>query len=155
MQLQARAGLAIVCSLTLGGCLSSPLHAPLSSSDQVNDAKRFAVVIAHALDTYRLDVGEYPSSLQGLDALISKPPNGKGAKPWKGPYLYDVGSVPLDPWGHPFQYLADRNALSYRLISLGADGVQRGVGYDADLVIIGSISRGVTQMFSDPPPARL
>lgn len=83
-----------------------------------------------ALDLYRLDVGDYPTTEQGLGALIEAP---SGAAGWNGPYL-DGQSVPLDPWGNEYVYRvpgADDDAFD--LLSLGADNRQGGNGEDADI----------------------
>ena len=82
-----------------------------------------------ALDTYRLDVGKYPTTDQGLDALRRQPedlPN------WDGPYL--PKEVPLDPWGNPYEYRSPGEQGDYDLLSLGADGRPGGEGEDADIV---------------------
>lgn len=74
--------------------------------------------------TYKLDLGSYPTSAEGIDALL-KAPSGKEAR-WKGPYLEEA---PLDPWGNPYQYrfpgTKNINAASgYDIWSLGPDGVE-------------------------------
>lgn len=79
--------------------------------------------IASALDTHRLDVGEYPDDLQGLME------NTTGRSSWNGPYLNN--DVPRDPWGFEFQYSADGSA--YTLMSFGADGRTGGEDNDADI----------------------
>lgn len=82
-----------------------------------------------ALDTYRLDVGKYPTTDQGLDALRRQPedlPN------WDGPYL--PKEIPLDPWGNPYEYRSPGEQGDYDLLSLGADGRPGGEGEDADIV---------------------
>ena len=76
-----------------------------------------------ALDTYRLDVGEYPDSLEGLRENIS------GRAAWNGPYLRR--DVPLDPWGN--EYVYDSNGREFMLSSYGPDGEQGGEGDDADI----------------------
>ena len=76
-----------------------------------------------ALDTYRLDVGEYPDSLEGLRENIS------GRAAWNGPYLRR--DVPLDPWGNDYVY--DANGREFTLSSYGPDGEQGGEGDDADI----------------------
>ena len=76
-----------------------------------------------ALDTYRLDVGEYPDSLEGLRENIS------GRAAWNGPYLRR--GVPLDPWGN--EYVYDSNGREFMLSSYGPDGEQGGEGDDADI----------------------
>ncbi len=76
-----------------------------------------------ALDTYRLDVGEYPDSLEGLRENIS------GRAVWNGPYLRR--GVPLDPWGN--EYVYGSNGREFTLSSYGPDGEQGGEGDDADI----------------------
>ncbi|MGB0846880.1 MAG: type II secretion system major pseudopilin GspG [Thiolinea sp.] len=86
--------------------------------------------ISAALDMYRLEVGSYPNSSQGLKALISSP---SGARGWNGPYL-KKGEVPLDPWNNEYQYKRPgSNSQPYDLVSLGADGTAGGEGEDADI----------------------
>ncbi|BCI66462.1 type II secretion system major pseudopilin GspG [Acetobacter aceti] len=73
--------------------------------------------IGTVLDMYKLDAGSYPSTEDGLDALIHRP---SGAENWNGPYLKG-GTVPLDPWKHPYTYRApsDREGKDYDLCSQG------------------------------------
>jgi len=85
--------------------------------------------LATVLDFYRLDVGSYPTTEQGLHALIEAPP---GVEGWRGPYL-DEKEVPRDPWGNPFVYRAPGAESAFELLSLGADGRPGGEGEDADL----------------------
>jgi len=82
-----------------------------------------------ALDTYRLDVGKYPTTEQGLEALRRKP---DGVENWDGPYL--PKEIPLDPWGHPYIYRCPGEHGDYDIISYGADGRPGGSGEDADIV---------------------
>ena len=83
-----------------------------------------------ALQAYRLDTGRFPSTGQGLRALVTQPAD---EPRWRGPYLRD--DVPLDPWGMAYQY---RNPGStgkdYDLLSYGRDRAQGGSGDDADIV---------------------
>jgi general secretion pathway protein G len=81
-----------------------------------------------ALDQYRLDVGHYPSTEQGLQALMDKP--AEEAK-WAGPYLSKA--LPKDPWGHDYQYKAPGEHGEYDLLSWGRDGRVGGDGEDADI----------------------
>ncbi len=81
------------------------------------------------LDTYRLDVGKYPTTEQGLKALRSK--SGESDK-WDGPYLSK--EVPKDPWGNEYIYESPGEHGEYDLISMGADGSQGGKGDDIDIV---------------------
>ncbi len=72
--------------------------------------------IASVLDLYKLDVGSYPSSDQGLQALVTKPSD---ANNWNGPYV--KGDVPIDPWSHPYAYRnpSSRSGHEYDLCSAG------------------------------------
>lgn len=81
-----------------------------------------------ALDQYRLDVGRYPTTEQGLGALVVKP---SGISRWAGPYLKK--DVPLDPWGKPYIYKSPGDHGDYDLSSLGRDGRPGGSGEDADV----------------------
>jgi len=83
-----------------------------------------------SLDTFRLDVGRYPTTEEGLNALVTAPATA-GAK-WNGPYLKK--GVPPDPWGHPYQYKAPGSKSEFEIISLGRDGQPGGSGEDADIV---------------------
>ena len=84
--------------------------------------------LATALNTFALDVGRYPSSQEGLDALRSAP---SGAKRWDGPYL--PKDVPEDPWGNEYEYRGPAQGSHYEIVSLGADGKAGGEGDDADI----------------------
>jgi general secretion pathway protein G len=81
-----------------------------------------------ALGTYRLDVGAFPTTEEGLAALVSKPAN---AAKWNGPYLSKA--VPLDPWGKPYVYKAPGSKGDYDLLSWGKDGQPGGSGDAADV----------------------
>ncbi|MBS0513409.1 MAG: type II secretion system major pseudopilin GspG [Proteobacteria bacterium] len=81
-----------------------------------------------ALDQYRLDVGHYPSTEQGLQALMTAP---AGEARWSGPYLRKA--VPADPWGKPYQYRQPGEHGEYDILSFGADGQPGGEGPAADI----------------------
>lgn len=84
-----------------------------------------------ALKLYRLDNMRYPTTDQGLKALVEKPLSGPPAKNWKpGGYLE---RQPDDPWGHPYQYAAPGTHGEVDVWSLGADGEAGGEGNDADI----------------------
>jgi len=84
--------------------------------------------IAKALDMYRIDVGRYPTTEQGLAALSTAPPN--EAK-WRGPYLQK--SVPPDPWGRAYVYKSPGEAGEFDLLSYGKDGSPGGTDDNADV----------------------
>jgi general secretion pathway protein G len=81
------------------------------------------------LDVFRLDVGRYPTSEEGLHALNTRPGS---LEKWDGPYLRK--EVPLDPWGHPYLYRFPGQHGDYDLLSLGADGQEGGEGEATDIV---------------------
>jgi general secretion pathway protein G len=85
--------------------------------------------LSGVLDIYKLDVGTYPSSDQGLQALITQP---SGVTHWNGPYLKGE-KVPEDPWGRPFIYRSpsQRPGHDYDLLSLGPTGQPGGTGTEA------------------------
>ena len=87
-------------------------------------------MLGAALDAYRLDVGQYPSTAQSLDALWTQPAD---VSQWRGPYLKKA--VPLDPWQHAYVYRSPgtESRTGYDLLSLGADGKPGGDGDDADI----------------------
>lgn len=84
--------------------------------------------LAKALDLYRLEVGRYPSSEQGLQALVTAPSD---EARWTGPYLQK--KVPDDPWGHPYIYRYPGENNEYDLLSLGKDGQPGGDGENAEI----------------------
>jgi general secretion pathway protein G len=81
-----------------------------------------------ALDSYRLDVGRYPTTEQGLAALEARPAN---EPKWEGPYLKKA--VPQDPWGKPYQYRYPGEKGEFDVFSLGKDGQPGGTGENADI----------------------
>ena len=81
-----------------------------------------------ALVQFRLDVGRFPTTEEGLDALVKKPAN---EPKWNGPYLSKA--VPNDPWNRPYLYRNPGEKGDFDLISLGKDGKPGGTGEDADL----------------------
>lgn len=85
-------------------------------------------VIEQQLELYRLDNFSYPSTDQGLEALLQKPGGSPEAKNWKGPYIKRVAK---DPWGVPYLYLNLDGAIE--IISFGADGKEGGSDNNADI----------------------
>jgi general secretion pathway protein G len=87
-----------------------------------------------ALKLYKLDIGTYPTTEQGLEALVQKPSTGTVPKNWReGGYL-EKAKVPEDPWGRPYVYMAPGiKNRDFDLKSLGADGEEGGEGENADI----------------------
>lgn len=90
-------------------------------------------LLSAALDAYRLDVGRYPTTEQGLAALREEPINPPVPRGWRGPYMRR--EVPLDPWGRAYVYRSpgEENAVGFDLLSYGLDGVPGGEGEAADV----------------------
>ena len=85
--------------------------------------------IGQALDIYHMQNGHYPSTDQGLEALVTKPTGHPEPKAW-GPAAY-LRKYPLDQWGNEYVYIEDGH--TFELMSLGADGVEGGEDFDADI----------------------
>ncbi len=86
--------------------------------------------IEAGLDLYKLDMGRYPTTEEGLSALVDAP---GGAARWRGPYVRKKSTL-IDPWGAEFRYTVPGQNLEYDLLSLGADGVEGGDDEAADIV---------------------
>jgi general secretion pathway protein G len=86
--------------------------------------------LSGALDIYRLEVGRYPTSDEGLDALVEQPGN---ASNWNGPYL-KKSKVPQDPWGYDYNYRSPGEHGSFDIWSLGMDNREGGDGEDQDIL---------------------
>jgi general secretion pathway protein G len=98
---------------------------------RVAAARQDIATIMQALKLYRLDNRRYPTTEQGLQALIAAPTSGPAATGWKtGGYL---DKMPKDPWGTPYQYLSPGVKGEVDVFSLGADGQPGGTGNDADI----------------------
>jgi general secretion pathway protein G len=85
--------------------------------------------IAQTLDLYKLEIGRYPTTAEGLQALISAP---AGVANWNGPD-WKRSTVPKDPWGNEYKYVSPGQDAPYEIISLGADGKEGGEGPNKDL----------------------
>lgn len=96
---------------------------------KVKTAKIQIQGFSSALDLFYLDAGRYPSSSEGLNALVQRPGN---VSTWNGPYLKG-GTVPLDPWGKAYAYRAPGQHGPFDIVSLGSDGQEGGTGNAADI----------------------
>jgi general secretion pathway protein G len=102
---------------------------------RVNTARATMSQLETALELYRMDNSRYPTTDQGLDALVSRPTASPEPRNYPdGGYLKKKGAL-VDPWGNEYQYESpgSRNAGEYDLWSLGADGATGGTGVDADV----------------------
>ena len=113
----------------LAGLVGPRLFGKIESS-KVKTAETQIKMLHGALQMYRLDAGRYPTTAEGLDALVRPPRDATGV--WNGPYL--DGDVPVDPWRKPYRYVnpAD-NLQGFALYSLGADSKEGGEGLDGDV----------------------
>jgi len=93
-------------------------------------ARSQIVLFKNSLDLYRLDMGKYPTTEQGLQALRVAPAGME--KKWDGPYLSD--EIPTDPWDHPYQYKSPSEHGEYEIICYGADNQPGGEKLDEDIV---------------------
>jgi general secretion pathway protein G len=99
---------------------------------RVDAATAEVATISSQLNMYAADNSSYPSTEQGLAALINKPGGQPEALNWRGPYL-DEKSIPKDPWGRPYQYLSPGQHGRFDVYSLGEDGKPGGEKNDADV----------------------
>jgi general secretion pathway protein G len=101
---------------------------------RVTAAKTDIATLEQALEMYRLDNHAYPSTDQGLEALIAKPSGEPDAKNWNLEGYLKKKQLPNDPWGHVYQYVSPgQEGRPYDLYSFGADGREGGENYDADV----------------------
>ena len=95
---------------------------------EVTAAKSQIEAFDKALNTYRLDMGRFPTSEEGLNSLMRAPPN---LSRWAGPYL--MKQIPLDPWGYPYIYRQPGQTKDFDIVSYGKDGQPGGEGEAADI----------------------
>ena len=105
-----------------------PMYFKQVGKSEIKAARAQIDSFGKALDQYRLDTGHYPTTEQGLVALVEKPAN---ETKWDGPYLKK--NVPPDPWGNPYLFKLPGDHGEYDLISYGKDGAAGGTGEAADI----------------------
>lgn len=121
----------VVVILGILAALVAPKLMGRTDDARIVAAKQDIATIMQGLKLYRLDNQRYPTTEQGLQALVAKPASGPSANGWKiGGYL---DKMPKDPWGNPYQYLSPGIRGEIDVFSLGADGQAGGVGNDADI----------------------
>jgi general secretion pathway protein G len=119
--------LVVMVIIGLLAALVAPRLFPKLGKGKQAAAKAQIELLGQALDQYRLDVGSYPSTTEGLNALVTNP----GGDKWDGPYLKK--NLPLDPWGNPYNYQCPGSHGEYDLYSLGRDNKPGGEGEDKDV----------------------
>jgi general secretion pathway protein G len=112
----------------MAGLVAPKLIGRLTQAKQ-NAAKAQIALYGTALDAFRLDVGRYPTTEEGLKILREKP---AGVDMWKGPYL--TKEISTDPWGKPYIYRSPGEHGDYDLYTLGLDGVEGGDGENQDVL---------------------
>jgi general secretion pathway protein G len=104
-----------------------------ADSARIQKAQADFKAIQTALKLYRIDNYMYPTSEQGLEALVTRPTMAPVPRNWRnGGYL---DSLPMDPWGRPYLYLSPGQSHEYDIYTLGADGVTGGEGQNADISV--------------------
>ena len=121
--------LVVMVILGLLAALVGPKLFPKLGKGKQHAAKAQIELFGEALDQFRLDTGRYPTTSEGLEALIRNP----GVEGWDGPYLRK-NIVPKDPWGRPYHYQSPGSHGDYDLFSYGADGAPGGEGENKDIV---------------------
>jgi len=121
----------VVAILAILGATVIPMIMDRPEQARQVKAKQDIGTIEQSLEMYRLDNFTYPSTDQGLEALVERPNGDPEASNWKsGGY---IKKLPKDPWGRPYVYLSPGESGDFDIISLGADGSDGGEGFDADL----------------------
>ncbi|QOY94760.1 type II secretion system major pseudopilin GspG [Massilia sp. UMI-21] len=121
----------VVVIIGILGALVVPKLLGRTGEARVTAARTDIATMMQALKLYKLDNQRYPSTEQGLQALITKPTAGPAANGWKsGGYME---KLPKDPWGNAYQYLSPGIHGEVDIFSLGADGQPGGTGEDADV----------------------
>ena len=119
--------LVVMAIIALLAALVGPRLFPKLGKGKQSAAKAQIELLGQALDQFRLDVGRYPTTQEGLNALAANP----GVEKWEGPYLKK--SLPADPWDKPYQYQQPGSHGEYDLWSYGRDGQPGGDGEDKDV----------------------
>jgi general secretion pathway protein G len=122
--------LVVVFILGLLAALVAPNLISTGEKQNPKIAKTQMEMLRTALDAFRLDVGRYPNSQEGLQALLERP---AGADRWDGPYLREGKGIPRDPWQNAYVYRSPGEKGAFDLFSYGADGVTGGEGLNADV----------------------
>jgi general secretion pathway protein G len=123
----------VVIILGILAAIVAPQLMGRSDEARVKSAKVQIRNLETALKLFKLDNGFYPSSQQGLEALINKPGTGRIPAHYRDRGYLEQRSVPMDPWGGEYIYLSPGISGDYEIISLGGDQAEGGEGYDADI----------------------
>jgi general secretion pathway protein G len=120
--------LVVMVIISLIAALVGPRLFPKLGKGKQSAARAQIELLGQALDHFRLDTGRYPTTQEGLHALLVNP----GLEKWDGPYLKK--EVPVDPWGKSYHYENPGSHGDYDLFAYGSDDAHGGEGEDADIV---------------------
>lgn len=120
--------LVVMVIIGLLAALVGPRLFPKLGKGKQAAAKAQIALLGQALDQFRLDVGRYPTTQEGLNSLVTNP----GIENWEGPYL--TKGLPNDPWGKAYHFQSPGTQGEYDMYSYGRDGAQGGEGEDKDVL---------------------
>jgi general secretion pathway protein G len=121
--------LVVLVILVLLASIIGPRVIGYLGSSRTKTAKVQIESLVTSLELFHIDVGRYPSTGEGIDALVKPPTKLAG---WSGPYV-TKGSIPPDPWGQPYRYQSPGKKGSFDLYTLGRDGKEGGTDEDSDV----------------------
>ncbi|MBB6132269.1 general secretion pathway protein G [Massilia aurea] len=121
--------LVVIVIIGLLAAYVGPKYFAQLGKSEVTIAKAQIEGFEKSLDTYRLDVGRYPTTEEGLSALMVAPPTATAK--WNGPYMKK--GIPPDPWGNPYVYRSPGTTAEYEIVSTGKDGQPGGTAENADI----------------------
>jgi general secretion pathway protein G len=119
--------LVVIAILGLLATLVGPKMAEIFGGSKTKIARIQISELDKTVEMFRLDVGRYPTTAEGLQALVAKPPSANG---WNGPYMKEV---PADPWGNPYHYSNPGPGGGIEILTLGGDNAPGGDGENADV----------------------
>lgn len=127
----------LILLLVLGALVLAVLPNIVDRLDEAREkaARETMSELQHALEYYRLDNQLYPTSEQGLRALVEKPTLEPVPDAWRAGGYYHK-RLPTDPWGNAYRYESNRGRGEYRLTCLGSDGQTGGSGFAADIILL-------------------
>lgn len=125
--------LVVIVIIGLLAGLVAPRYFDTVAKSKAKVARAQMDALEKALDQYRMEIGAFPTPVQGLEALMTQP---AGIPKWQGPYLKKA--VPLDPWGHAYIYKLSESQREVDLISLGSDGQPGGTSDAKDIALSSS-----------------
>jgi general secretion pathway protein G len=123
----------VVVILALLAAIVAPKIIGRSDDAKIADAKVQIRQLESALKLYKLDNGVYPSTEQGLKALVEKPASGQIPKNYRAEGYLESKGIPQDPWKNDYIYISPGEHGDYDLCSYGADGAKGGEGINADI----------------------